>query len=202
MIRNQNQNQRESTSASSVKRGTSTKRNAILKKSEKTLSSQDKKRVEVIVNHWLDYEETVDRVDAIAGTFPSVLDRIAKYKGQLPESCNNKPETVGSKVDQVKRLYITNNQRQAYEMIMLVPAVLRPYLTLWFQVKGKHNPATGYNFCRNDMLLYFGVSEKTYKTRTSMAKKILIATDRKNNPSLYREDNKPQEISPRQYAHL
>lgn len=163
---------------------------ATLTKERKKLTAQELERVKQIIDHWLDYAEKVERIECIAGESPSLLDKIITFHGEMPESSNYKPETIGVKVDQVKRVYITHNERMAYEMIMLVPIQLREYLTLWPQVRGKRNPETDKNFCRQDMLKYFCIGEATYKIRTSLAKKLLIAIDKKHNHNIWPSKDK------------
>lgn len=85
--------------------------------------------VETIIARWVSYKSKVLAQEEIARTGECLEGRIYDFKGDIPESSAYKFDTVGPRVDKMRKIYITQDEVEAWLLIAGLTKTLHDYIT-------------------------------------------------------------------------
>lgn len=142
------------------------------------MKHRDKRRVEEIVNLWIDYTENMNKIDSIAVEGPTIGGMMADFEGEIPQSSNFKVDGISLKVDRCRKIIITKEQIYANQLIQAIPETLREFITLWPLVRKKTNPKTRSHFTRSEVALKLNCSLEVYVEYRKIACQELIDLDK------------------------
>ena len=117
----------------------------------------DKQRANRILDLYLSCSDKRDTQEEVALRGPS------DFEGDCSKSTKADRDTLGGKVDQMRRIYITVEEALAYKTVMALPYDLRLFVTLHRHIRNDKNPATGNCFNHEDCAKILGRSKEQYE---------------------------------------
>lgn len=121
------------------------------------MKQSDKQKANRILDLYLSCSDKRDRQEELALRGPS------DFEGGCSKSTNADRDTLGGKVDQIRRVYISVEEVIAYKAVMALPYDLRLFVTLHRHIRNDKNPQTGNCFNHDDCAKIIGRSREQYE---------------------------------------
>ncbi len=121
------------------------------------MKQSDKQKANRILDLYLSCSDKRDTQEEVALRGPS------DFEGDCSRSTKPDRDTLGGKVDQMRRVYITTDEVIAYRTVMALPYDLRLFVTLHRHIRNDKNPQTGNCFNHDDCAKIIGRSKEQYE---------------------------------------
>lgn len=84
---------------------------------------------DTIMSRWVSYKSKTIAQEEIGRTGECLEGRIYDFKGDIPESSAYKFDTVGPRVDKMRKIYITQDEHEAVALVNSLPRIMWVYVT-------------------------------------------------------------------------
>jgi len=147
-------------------------------------------RIQEIVNLWILFLENTEEQERIAMEGSTLEGKAVDFGGDIPQSGAYKPEALGAIVDRQRKVIISEEMKQAKEMIFSLPLEDRDLITLWPQLKGETNTVTQRRYTQRDVSLALSIPPEFFLAVRENSCMKLITVDMIKNPHMYINKNK------------
>lgn len=127
----------------------------------------DIRKANDILDLYMACVEKMRAQEDIAVSGPTQETKMMEFHGDFPQLSNIKPDIISSKVDKIRRIYITTEERIAYRCVMDIPYSKRcsdRLLVLAHRYNmNRHNPETQKPFTHADCAKALGLQLEEYE---------------------------------------